>query len=192
MIVVNLYGGPGSGKSTTAAGVFHELKVRGVNAELVTEYAKDKVWDKSLNMLDNQLYIAAKQYHRQWRLIDQVDVIVTDSPLLLGLYYNRAYNPKGITARKHIAPIFESLTLELYKSFENVNYFLNRTKPYNPKGRVQTEEQSIKIDQAIIGLLNEHGIYYLSLDGDLEAHITIANSITGLLDVKKVLSGECL
>lgn len=40
-IYVNLYGGPGSGKSTTAAGVVSQLKLLSINAELVTEYAKD-------------------------------------------------------------------------------------------------------------------------------------------------------
>ena len=60
MIVVNLYGGPGSGKSTTAAGIFSELKMLGLNTELVTEYAKDKVWEKHESILDNQIYVFAK------------------------------------------------------------------------------------------------------------------------------------
>lgn len=41
-LVVNLFGGPGSGKSTGAAYVFARLKMLGYNAELVTEFAKDK------------------------------------------------------------------------------------------------------------------------------------------------------
>ena len=46
-IVVNLIAAPGSGKSTIAAGVFEELKWEGVNAELITEFAKDKVWEEN-------------------------------------------------------------------------------------------------------------------------------------------------
>ena len=42
-IVVNLIGGPGSGKSTTAAGLFYNLKKLGINCEMALEYAKDKV-----------------------------------------------------------------------------------------------------------------------------------------------------
>lgn len=41
-LVINLFGAPGAGKSTGAAIVFAELKKRGVNAELVTEFTKDK------------------------------------------------------------------------------------------------------------------------------------------------------
>lgn len=46
MLVVNLFGTPGAGKSTGAAYIFSELKMRGINAELVIEFAKDKVWEK--------------------------------------------------------------------------------------------------------------------------------------------------
>ena len=43
MLVVNLFGVPGAGKSTGAAYVFSKLKMKGINAELVTEFAKDIV-----------------------------------------------------------------------------------------------------------------------------------------------------
>ena len=44
MLIIQLYAAPGSGKSTGAAYIFSKLKMAGVNAELVTEFAKDKVW----------------------------------------------------------------------------------------------------------------------------------------------------
>lgn len=43
MYVVNLFAQPGAGKSTGAAYIFAKLKMAGVNAELITEFAKDKV-----------------------------------------------------------------------------------------------------------------------------------------------------
>jgi len=36
--VVNLYGGPGSGKSTTAHGLIHILKSSGIEAEFAHEW----------------------------------------------------------------------------------------------------------------------------------------------------------
>ena len=51
MIVVNLFAGPGSGKSTTCAGVFAKLKLAGVNCEMALEYAKDKVWEERIKYL---------------------------------------------------------------------------------------------------------------------------------------------
>lgn len=41
MNVVNLFAGPGSGKSTTAAGIFYILKSEyNINCEYVSEYAR--------------------------------------------------------------------------------------------------------------------------------------------------------
>ena len=57
MILVNLFGAPGAGKSTGAAYIFSQLKMRGINAELVTEFAKDKVWEGSKAVFENQAYI---------------------------------------------------------------------------------------------------------------------------------------
>jgi len=47
MIVVNLLGSPGVGKSTGAAYIFAMLKFRDLNVELITEFAKDKVYEET-------------------------------------------------------------------------------------------------------------------------------------------------
>lgn len=42
---INVLGGPGVGKSTTAAYVFSEMKRMGLSVEYVPEVAKDFVWE---------------------------------------------------------------------------------------------------------------------------------------------------
>lgn len=143
-IVVNLIAAPGTGKSTIAAGIFEKLKWNNVNAELVTEFAKDKVWEENPAPFKDggQLYLLGKQFYRMHRCRENVDVIVTDSPLCLASYYLRQiHDPHVITDVKS----FDNIVKNLIDSFDNMNFFLNRKKKYNPKGRFQTEEESDKI-----------------------------------------------
>ena len=44
--IVNLFGGPGTGKSICAAQIFVDLKFKNKNVELITEYTKDATWEK--------------------------------------------------------------------------------------------------------------------------------------------------
>lgn len=155
-LVVNLLAGPGAGKSTMAAEIFAGFKWRGVNAELITEFAKELVWEDRLSALANQLYVFGEQYQRLYRLADKVDVIVTDSPLIL----SSIYKPP------HLGKEFDSLVLNTFNSFSNVNYFLNRTKPYCEAGRLQTEKQASEKDCEILQYLETNRIPYSIIPGD--------------------------
>ena len=53
MKVINIFGGPGTGKSVTAAKLFAELKIQNKNCELITEYAKELVYDESYKVIDH-------------------------------------------------------------------------------------------------------------------------------------------
>ena len=76
-IVINLIGGPGSGKSTAAAELFAFLKKAGRSCEVAWEFAKDKVFEESYRVLDDQIYIFAKMYHKLYRLSGKVEFIIT-------------------------------------------------------------------------------------------------------------------
>lgn len=172
MIVVNLFGGPGCGKSTGAAYIFAKLKMAGVNAELVTEFAKDKTWEKNSKALTCQPYVFGKQVYRMDRCADQVDVIVTDSPIILSLLYNEDQN---------IEPEFTEMVIKKFNEFNNYNFFLYRLKKYNPIGRNQTEEEAKKIDNNILNLFNKHGIVYTTMNGELEGYEKIIDKILSIL-----------
>ncbi len=89
--IINLFGGPGAGKTTCAWEIAAELKKKGYVTEYVSEYAKELVWNGEHEKLDgslqNQKLIYEEQKHRIDRLIGKVDFIVTDSPTLLSLAY---------------------------------------------------------------------------------------------------------
>lgn len=131
MKIVNLFGGPGAGKSTTAAGLFYEMKKRRLEVELVTEYAKDMVWENRHNILDDQIYVFAKQQRRINRLrTHHVDWVITDSPISLGLVYAK----DGVLSEH-----FHHLVMEVFNQFDNHNFLLQRNFAYNPVGRNQKD-----------------------------------------------------
>jgi hypothetical protein len=169
-LVVNLYSGPGAGKSTTAALTFGELKSHGVNCEYVQEYAKDLVWGEQFNVLSNQIYVFGKQYQRMHRLMGKVDVIITDAPLLLSLHYGQGMQKS-----------FKNLVLDVYKSMRNVDIMLTRQKAYNPLGRMQTEDEARAIDVSLQTLLYSLGILPLEVNADRDAGIKIAQHVLKIL-----------
>lgn len=144
-LLVNLFGGPGVGKSTLAAGLFHALKIKGVETELVTEFAKDLVWDGSLEVMRDQLYIFATQRHRLWRLLGKVQVVITDSPMLLSLYYAPFKSAE-----------FNALVVDQhYTLCRRLDVLVPRTKPYSTVGRVHREDEARRIDDWCMATLAE-------------------------------------
>lgn len=164
-LVINLIGGLGSGKSTLAAGLFYHLKCLGYTCEMALEFAKDKVWEESVKTLDDQIYIFGKQFHKIWRLNGKVDIIVTDSPLFISTYYDK-------TDSKY----FQKLVVEQFNKFNNLTYFIERGENYEENGRLQTLEESIGIDKALITLLKDNNIQYETIPQN-SAIDTILNEI---------------
>lgn len=177
-LVINLFGVPGAGKSTGAAYIFYQLKIHGVNAELVPEFAKDKVWEQNDEVFKNQSYIFGKQSYRIGRCADKVDVIVTDSPLPLSIFYN---NDKRLTEN------FNKSVMDVFNSYNNINYLLLRTKPYNPAGRIQSESESDALAEPIKNLLSERNITYKTANGDTSGYDEIVKDVLAELKKREII-----
>lgn len=164
-LIVNLFGGPGCGKSTLMARIFSELKVRGYDCEMVTEFAKDLVWEKRNETFKDELYIFAKQNHRLFRVNDKVDIIVTDRPLLLTNVYNQ--NDKELCG----------LCLKTFNQYNNLNFLLKRQTVYQENGRNQSEDEAVQIDKITQNLLKSNRIdHYIVNNNDLADIIKIIKS----------------
>lgn len=166
--IINLYGAPGSGKSTGAAYIFSRLKLNNVSCELVTEYAKDKVYEGTTEVFKNQVYIFGKQYFRISKLLGKVDYIITDSPLALSLMYN---------SQDFISNELKALVQKVYNSMDNMNYLINRVKPYNSSGRFQDEVESDVLAKGFEDWLKYHWIDFQKVNGDESGYKTIINEI---------------
>ena len=159
--VVNLYGGPGTGKSTTGAELFAKLKMKQVNCELVREYIKDWVWEGRQIKSSDQVYILAKQARREQILYGAVDVVITDAPMWLSPIYESKFG-----TFPHICDeiVFKFQKEAEEKGVEYIHIFLKRVKAYNPAGRYQTEDQAKEVDDEIKGYLTRAKIPFIEVE----------------------------
>jgi nicotinamide riboside kinase len=154
MKVINIFGGPCTGKSVTAARLFAELKLQHKNCELVTEYAKELTYDESYRVMENQIWIFANQHQRMHRLKDKVDYMITDAPLLNSI----VYSGKG---EDHKA--FHNFVLNEYNKYDNLNIYLERETEYKQEGRYQDVDGAIDIDNEVIRCFNYFDVPYVKV-----------------------------
>lgn len=175
-VIVNLYGAPGAGKSTGSAYIFGQLKMNNISVELVREFVKDKIYEKSEGVFNDQVYILGKQHFRQTNVKGNVDVIITDCPLIIQAYYTDKY-------KFPYADELRQLVLKLYSLENNINYFVNRDKPYNPDGRFQTEADSDSISGNLKEYLDNLGIEYKEINGNITDYDSV------VADIIKIVRG---
>jgi len=152
--VINLFGGPGSGKSTLAADLFSELKKHDFETEMVREWVKQWAWEgREMNYAD-QVIVFGHQVQEETALYGKVDILVTDSPLILsGFYENENHNLDFLV---HSA---KKIMLEAECSgIEYWNLLIKRNWPYQAKGRFQTEEQAQVLEKRMIKFLKRHNL----------------------------------
>ncbi len=154
MKVINFFGAPCAGKSTSAAELFSLMKKNGVRCELITEVAKDMIYDGNTSGLKNQNLIFATQEHRFFRLLDKgIDYAITDSPLLFSAFY----------APQDYPPEFKKLCFHFFNKYENMNFYLKRNHAYSLIGRIHNEEDSAKVDRNMHAFLVNNSIPFTEM-----------------------------
>jgi hypothetical protein len=163
---INLFGGPGVGKSTIAADVFATMKINNYDVELVYEYAKSRVYEQHDSVLFDQTYLFAKQL-RQMHRIDNYGIpfAVCEAPLMMSIAY----------ARERAVPYqtFEPFVKDVSDSFNNINFVLNRSVSYKSSGRVHGEEEAKKLDRLVMDVLTEYNepFYTLTVHEEISREI---------------------
>jgi adenylate kinase family enzyme len=154
--VINIIGAPGVGKTTISALLFAKLKLCGYVCEYVQEYAKKLVWMKDFDTLNNQYHVTKKQFELLQQINGHVDFIVTDGPLIHGIYYNK-YNKDNISNIDKT----EKYILNCFSKFNNINIVLDRiSRKYETEGRIQSEDEAKDIDIVLKHLLKINSIKY--------------------------------
>jgi hypothetical protein len=107
----------------------------------------------------DQFYIFAQQLHWEDTKLRHVDFVVVESPLLMNSAYSQFYH----------CP-YTRLLIEQSRCFDldfpPLNFFIDRTVQYNPKGRYQSHTEALEFDQFLLRFLDQN------LVGSLN-HITV-------------------
>lgn len=177
MININLFGGPGTGKSTIAAELFSELKKRGIKVELLQEYAKDLTYSNEVIRLNDQVHILGEQHHRMVRLQGALDYVIHDSPFVMGCTYIDKTNVRF--------PIeeFTKLSVALHNMYNNINILLSRdvaSYSYQEYGRNQTLEEAVLKDQEISDFLITNNIPFIKVKVTENTTKDIIKEINGI------------
>lgn len=149
MKVINLFGGPSSGKSTISAGLFYLMKLKHLEVVLIQEVATKMIEQKRIHKLNDQLGLLAEQHEPYFELEKEVDFLITDSPLIL----SALYQPKPYI--KH----FRKMTVATFNQYDNVNFWINRPKEgFSEKRRNHSLKESQVKDKELITLLNKYKV----------------------------------
>ena len=155
-IVVNLIGGPCSGKSTIAAELFSKLKRLGVKCELVPEYIKERIYEENKTIPTNQIAIFGMEHYGIANKLNKVDVIIHDGAFPNNILYNNEDNEE-----------FNRLIVSEYMRFNNIDFFIDRGDvKFETYGRIHNLEQSIKLDKGIKEIYKQYGLSYIEVEAE--------------------------
>lgn len=141
-VVINYFGGPGVGKSVAMARTFTDLKVRGYNVEMLSEVAKQFIYEDRMNAINNDYYLVARVNYLLSCLNDKVDIVVMDGSILnTNIYskWNDAYSED-----------FGKVVTSLFYGYDNISIYLKRDTEFKSgEGRIHSEEESKTLDKLI-------------------------------------------
>lgn len=153
-LVINIIGGPCSGKSTVATELFARLKKMGVHTELAPEYIKDRIYEENLTMPLNQIAVFAMEHYGINTKIGKVDCIVHDGSFINNEIYNNEDNPE-----------FNAFIVAEYRKFNNLDFFIKRGNiEFEDYGRIHNQKQSKELDKIIKETYNKYGLPFIEVE----------------------------
>ena len=139
---INLFGGPGTGKSTLAAGVFTKLRQHGTSCALVTEWLKIWAYEGRVVHDFDQVFSFANQLHLEKELLLYTGMIISDSPLFLQCMYADQHAKLVANDLWNIARTYES-------QYPSINFYVERMGPYEQHGRYEDKKRALNMDDYI-------------------------------------------
>lgn len=127
---IQFWGGPGTGKSSTASYLFSWFKNndRETPVEFVPEYTKALVYSKKVDEIDWQFFYNLQRTAMEG-LIGKVKYVFVENPIDLFGFYKKDLNVDNSIFREYV-----------------VDVFLERVRDYMEYGRYQSEDSAKKLD----------------------------------------------
>lgn len=157
LVVINLFGAPGVGKSKAAAGLYWAMGSEHKSVELCREYAKyltltERFWQ----LREEQLFLFSQQHHELFILRGKYKFAITDSPLLLTAFYA----PKDVTP----APFYESVRA-YNDTYINLNFLMTRNlsdpnEHFQDEGRWHDRAAAIQTHNEQVEFLKDWKVPY--------------------------------
>jgi len=163
-VIINMFGSPNSGKSTTAAALFAEMKKQGKDVELTSEYVKKWAWRRMQIQPLDQYYFFGQETQNVSRLLGNVDYIIQDSPFWLAGFYLWKRTKDTV-----LLDLCTNLMKDIELTGHNfINVYLNTSFDYVGEGRYETQKQAKLISEEIQMFLNLYKIPYIEeQEGDI-------------------------
>lgn len=154
-LVINLIGGPCSGKSTIAAELFARLKKMCIHCELVPEYIKELIYEENATMTKHQISLFGMEHYAISNKIDKVDVIVHDGSFINNIIYKKEI----------INEEFDALVISEYKKFNNLDFFIKRGNiEFETYGRIHNLKQSKELDNIIKETYKKYDLKFIEIE----------------------------
>jgi hypothetical protein len=162
--VINLFGGPNVGKSTYAAHLYAQMKIRGLSVALVNEVAQEMIFEGRMDVLEgDQLLVFAEQNRKVLRVANRFDYVISDSPIILSNIY---FNEKMCIYDK---ASFQQFVLSTFNQYRNVNIFLERAVEWghNMAERRHNAEEARELDMEIRNYLAINRIPFRAVENNI-------------------------
>lgn len=121
-----------------------------------------------MKALSCQPYIFGEQCWKIDRCVDEVSVIVTDSPLFLSAVYNPDLS---------IEPEFSNMVFKKFNTYNNICFLLKRQWDYQNFGRKESKDEAIELDEKIKIKLEENFIPFEEVSSDSEGYDYIIKKV---------------
>jgi deoxyadenosine/deoxycytidine kinase len=152
---IGISGIPGSGKTSLARALTSSCSLK-VKTELVSEYARQYLSKHySIDSVWEQLRITDKQIEWENNIFDEVDIMITDSPIYLGFLYTIDLvdfsNPKDLIAYNDLFKKFVSnqnrydLIFYLHPVIEPINDGIRKNLHFDETWRKNANVMSLNI-----------------------------------------------